>query len=716
MKRSILSRGQSVVSFLTVVVFILLLIGMAEATEFCVSTAGELQSALTEAQGNGQDDVIRIVQGTYYGNFIYASTETHDLIIEGGYEDECTSRVVYPANTVLDAGGSGVVLALSAPSVAIDLVVDGLALQNGKAIAGNKGGGLYVNTIGNITVRSSALVNNSTDYDDGGGAYIYGPVSVHLEGNVISDNIANLITGNSNGGGVLVESSRVLIIDNEIRNNSSEYGGGAMITADEVSMVGNTISNNFGGGFSLITPTATISNNIISDNTNAKDGGGGFISGPVTAVVDSNIFSNNSCDIEPCYGGGLGFLYSYTVELTRNIFKYNASKALGGGVGFAQARIIILNNNIISYNNAKNGGGVGLFQPLVKNTMTNNTIVNNSAQEGGGGIYVYSDKDTQITDIFNNIIYKNNSPQGGDLHLNNDADNNYLPSPVNLFNNDFDHRKPEGIYMQVDFPIHSSNLDNLAPEFVDPDPPNEDYHLKEGSPCINTGDSGAPGLPTTDKDGLARIAGSSVDIGAYEYQAFIEPEATFSAFPLSGVSPLSVNFTDGSTGTIDKWYWDFGDGDISNERNPTHVYEAQGTYSVSLIVTGDSVSDTETMIDYVTVISPDAPDLSGGCKEFHSYEFGQRIVMKVQIKNNGIEKANSFEVAFYLSDSVATLGDLVGQKSIHGHLNSGHEKNASFRYESPTPLSGKYIRAVIDSNQEVPELDETNNEVSIRIP
>jgi len=38
-----------------------------------VSTSEELQSALTEAQDNAMDDVIHIAQGTYVGNFVYAS-------------------------------------------------------------------------------------------------------------------------------------------------------------------------------------------------------------------------------------------------------------------------------------------------------------------------------------------------------------------------------------------------------------------------------------------------------------------------------------------------------------------------------------------------------------------------------------------------------------------------------------------------------------------
>ena len=42
-----------------------------------------------------------------------------------------------------------------------------------------------------------------------------------------------------------------------------------------------------------------------------------------------------------------------------------------------------------------------------------------------------------------------------------------------------------------------------------------DFHLRPGSPCIDTGT--ANGAPTTDFDGNPRPAGSAPDIGAYEY-------------------------------------------------------------------------------------------------------------------------------------------------------------------------------------------------------
>ena len=108
-------------------------------TLYCVSTAQELHDALTEAQSNGQDDVIHIVQGTYNGNFIYASTEAYSVTVEGGYTTDCVSRVVNPENTVLDGSNSGVVLALSTPGHEVIFSVDGLTVRGGNS--GSRGGG-----------------------------------------------------------------------------------------------------------------------------------------------------------------------------------------------------------------------------------------------------------------------------------------------------------------------------------------------------------------------------------------------------------------------------------------------------------------------------------------------------------------------------------------------------------------------------------------------
>jgi hypothetical protein len=115
----------------------------------CVNNSDELQIALNIAATNSTPDIIRIRSSKvpYFGNFDYTSTEPFSLTIEGGYKDpHCKKRVVDPANTVLDADGSGRVLTLDCSDVEgdADLVVDGLTLTNGYVSITPGGGGFML--------------------------------------------------------------------------------------------------------------------------------------------------------------------------------------------------------------------------------------------------------------------------------------------------------------------------------------------------------------------------------------------------------------------------------------------------------------------------------------------------------------------------------------------------------------------------------------------
>ena len=83
------------------------------------------------------------------------------------------------------------------------------------------------------------------------------------------------------------------------------------------------------------------------------------------------------------------------------------------------------------------------------------------------------------------------------------------------------------------------------------------------------------------------------------------PECDFTARPRSGTAPLRVRFTDLSTGEIESWAWDFGDGNTSTLQNPTNTYANPGTYDVSLEATGPGGSCTETKTNYITVVAPE---------------------------------------------------------------------------------------------------------------
>lgn len=117
------------------------------------------------------------------------------------------------------------------------------------------------------------------------------------------------------------------------------------------------------------------------------------------------------------------------------------------------------------------------------------------------------------------------------------------------------------------------------------------------------------GYYQTAPEGQTAAFGHSEDIDKQKLVFISEnqpPVAHFSANPTTGVAPLSVSFTDFSTGDVTSWSWDFDndDDEDSTQQNPYHTYIDSGTYTVRLRVTGPSATDTETKINYITVFAP----------------------------------------------------------------------------------------------------------------
>jgi len=79
------------------------------------------------------------------------------------------------------------------------------------------------------------------------------------------------------------------------------------------------------------------------------------------------------------------------------------------------------------------------------------------------------------------------------------------------------------------------------------------------------------------------------------------PIAGFTAEPRIGPAPLTVQFTDTSSGDIQSWFWDFGDGQTSVEQHPSHTYLTADTFTVFLSVTGPAGSNTMTQENYIIV-------------------------------------------------------------------------------------------------------------------
>ena len=115
-------------------------------------------------------------------------------------------------------------------------------------------------------------------------------------------------------------------------------------------------------------------------------------------------------------------------------------------------------------------------------------------------------------------------------------------------------------------------------------------------------------------DSLYRVVWDEQDAGGYNVYLYTSgttktcPVAGFSNDFAGGAAPVTVHFTDtskvSSGNPITHWFWDFGDGTNSTDQNPTHTYNANGHYTVSLTVANPLCRNATTVTDSVVVGEP----------------------------------------------------------------------------------------------------------------
>jgi PKD repeat protein len=108
-----------------------------------------------------------------------------------------------------------------------------------------------------------------------------------------------------------------------------------------------------------------------------------------------------------------------------------------------------------------------------------------------------------------------------------------------------------------------------------------------------------------------------ITLGLKTLEPISPPTAIFSGTPTNGPAPLTVTFTDTSTGSITNRTWTFGDGGTSNTMATSvqYTYSAPGTNMVTLLVRGLGGSNAITKTNYIVVASASPPppeaDFSG---------------------------------------------------------------------------------------------------------
>ncbi len=91
------------------------------------------------------------------------------------------------------------------------------------------------------------------------------------------------------------------------------------------------------------------------------------------------------------------------------------------------------------------------------------------------------------------------------------------------------------------------------------------------------------------------------------------PVADFITNKTVGLAPEAIDFFDQSepVGNISNWIWDFGDGTRSQEQHPTHTYEKEGIFTITLTVSNSFGADSEVKTNLIPIIGTNDDVLAG---------------------------------------------------------------------------------------------------------
>jgi hypothetical protein len=364
-------------------IFILfgLIISFLFSKEFIVSDEKEFILALQNSENNGESDTIILNEGIYSvespdKTFKYESSEGQDLIIKSA---DGLSR----DSVILNGNRMDKTLSFKNEDHKITIVVSNISIVNG--YSQKKGGGIYMESEGDLNLDNLIIFNNLSNYD-GAGVYNKGTV-------VINDcNISNNITNKGRGGGVF-SGKNVIVKGSYITKNFSYKHGGGIFSKKTTLIKETYVEDNqgsYGGG--IFSPKKIkMKDSRIANNTARYDGGG--LKAQEIKILDSNITENRAS-----YGGGIhtqkiianglftkgnianygGGILTKRATLKDSVISQNQSKYSGAGI---KANKLNIKNSIISSNvSNKNGGGIETNRLI----MANSRVINNVALKGGG--------------------------------------------------------------------------------------------------------------------------------------------------------------------------------------------------------------------------------------------------------------------------------------------------------------------------------------------
>jgi uncharacterized repeat protein (TIGR01451 family) len=339
------------------------------------------------------------------------------------------------------------------------------------------GGGLYV-AGGTVTLGNDSLSGN---YAQGGAG-----------GNGDGDSAGNSGVGGSGGagwgGGMQVAGGDVTVTNDTFNGNYAQGGaGGSGGPTDHSAGAGGSGGAGWGAGMQVAGGTVTLSNDTLSGNY-AKGGAGGSGGNGYSGTGGAGGSGGMG------WGGGL-YVAGAGVTLTNDTVSGNYAQGGGGGNGQG-------NKGQANGGAGGRGTGGGLYlgsggTAMLANTLSAQNFV--TAGKGGTGVTAGTAGSASSPDVWGTVASSDHDliGDGTGSNLVNGASGDQVGtsnSPINAL---------------------------LAP-LASNGGPTQTMDLLPGSPAIDTGDNNAPGLPSTDQRGMARIFGPAVDIGAFEVQPYVD--------------------------------------------------------------------------------------------------------------------------------------------------------------------------------------------------
>lgn len=147
------------------------------------------------------------------------------------------------------------------------------------------------------------------------------------------------------------------------------------------------------------------------------------------------------------------------------------------------------------------------------------------------------------------------------------------------------------------------------------------------------------------------------------------------------VNEATVSYNNNSSNDASTFYWDFGDGNISEDENPVHVYTFTGTYTVTLYANNDC--GQQSISKEVTVETTETKEVDFKDVKLYPNPNDGQFTLNLNIKEGGEYKVNIYNIS----------GKLFNDRNIY--LSSGEN---SIKYNISNLNSGIYIINI--SNQD----------------